>query len=254
MDDPRTPRRSSIYTIPLSVTFAPAHLRRRSRWLGRVFVQGLAAVMPLVITIYLLWWLGGTFESLLGGGLKRALPEGRYWPGMGLTLGLALIFALGVFLQLVMARHLYAGFEEVLKRVPIVRTIYGPLKDMTALFSTDTKERANAQRAVRVDLPALGFSLVGFVTREDAMALTSQEDDAERIAVYLPMSYQIGGYMLLLPRSAVRPLDIGVQDVLKMTLTAGLAMGDTETAHAPAATPPAATSAAAASAKHRSAN
>lgn len=226
MDASKRPHRSAVFNRPKVVVRTP--MQRRGRWVGRVFVQGLAAVLPGVVTLYLLWWLGSTFESILGGALKYLLPEGLYWPGMGVALGVVLIFAAGVALQLLVARHLYAAFEGLLKRVPVVRTIYGPVKDMMGFLYSDSKDKAAEQRAVRVEVPGLGGGLVGFVTREVAFELTNCPEDEDRVAVYLPMSYQIGGYMVLLPRSAVQPLDMGMQDVLRLTMTAGMARGKTD--------------------------
>lgn len=226
MDAPKRTQRSAVFNRPKVVILS--RMQRRGRWAGRIFVQGLAAVLPGVVTLYLLWWLGSTFESILGGALKYLLPEGLYWPGFGVALGVVLIFAAGVALQLLVARHLYAAFEGLLKRVPVVRTIYGPVKDMMGFLASDAKDKAAEQRAVRVEVPGIGGALVGFVTREAAEELTKCPEDKDRVAVYLPMSYQIGGYMVLVPRSDVKPLDMGMQDVLRLTMTAGMARGKSD--------------------------
>ena len=68
------------------------------RSLSAIFLKGLAAVLPVALTLYLLLWLGTTAESILGQWLRLAIPEHRYWPGLGFVVGvlwLVLKFALG---------------------------------------------------------------------------------------------------------------------------------------------------------------
>ena len=62
----------------------------------------------------------------------------------------------------------------------------------------------------------------GFVTRRDFSALPPNLGDEHTIAVYLPMSYQVGGYTLMLPRDAVEPLDMSVDEAMRYALTAGM--------------------------------
>ena len=54
----------------------------------RMFLTGLAAVLPVAVTLYVLYWLGSTAEAFLGGGLKMLIPDTLYWPGMGVAAGL----------------------------------------------------------------------------------------------------------------------------------------------------------------------
>jgi uncharacterized membrane protein len=208
----------------------PPHraVRGRARWAGRIFVQGLAAVVPVSITLYILWWIGSGFEALLGGMLQSILPEGWYGPGYGILLGILIVFVVGALLQMLLARQLYDAIESQLERLPLIKTIYGPLKDLMSFIATSSKDRKRLKQVVRVDLEQIGVSLIGFMTRESASELTDQPDDSERVSVYLPMSYQIGGYMVLVPRSAVRTLDMGIEQVLRMTMTAGMSMEEEE--------------------------
>ena len=90
------------------------------------------------------------------------------------------------------------GFgEELLLRVPVVKTVYSAIRDMTRLVNTE-KKKGDLDRVVTLDF---GFGkLIGFVTQEHANTLGIGGDD-DLVAVYLPMSYQIGGYTVYLPRS-----------------------------------------------------
>jgi uncharacterized membrane protein len=73
-----------------------------------------------------------------------------------------------------------------------------------------------------VTLPGTEYRLVGFVTREDFTGLPPNLGSHETIAVYLPMSYQIGGYTLMLPRGSIEALDLSPEDAMRYTLTAGV--------------------------------
>jgi uncharacterized membrane protein len=190
-------------------------------------VRGLVAILPIALTLYVLWWLATTAEASLGALARRVLGEGLYVPGTGVVLGFALVFAAGVVMQSFAVRRLYAFGTSLLEKLPLVKTIYGPLKDLMRLLATSAKDR-RPHSAVRVSVPGFDASLIGFQTRDDAHELTGDERDEGRVAVYLPMSYQIGGYMLLIPKSWVTPMDWSAEDVLRVTLTAGMSHASTE--------------------------
>lgn len=188
--------------------------------LTRTFLTGLAAILPIVITIALLWWLGAAAEDLLGGLLQALLPGTLYFPGLGLIVALGLVFAIGVLLRAYVVQGLFAWMEGLLDRIPVVKTIHGVVRDMMGLVSGDLEKQFGS--AVLVTLPGTDYRLVGFVTREDFAGLPDNLGSGETIAVYLPMSYQIGGYTLMLPRSQVEPLELSLEDAMRYTLTAGV--------------------------------
>lgn len=190
------------------------------RNLTRVFLTGLAAVLPAVVTLALLWWLGSTAERVLGGLLQAALPALLYFPGLGIIVGIGLILVLGVLLRAYVVRWLFDWLERLMERIPVVKTIHGTVRDVTRLMSGDIQERFG--EAVLVTLPGTDFKLVGFITREDFSGLPDNLGDKDTVAVYTPMSYQIGGYTLMLPRSRIEPLHLSLEDAMRYALTAGV--------------------------------
>ena len=188
--------------------------------LTRTFLTGLAAILPMVVTLALVLWLGNTLETVLGGLLKLLLPDVLYLPGLGLVTGVGLIFALGLLMRAYVVQGLLQWVEGWMQRIPVVKTIHGTVRDVTRLFSGEIHERFG--EAVLVTLPGLDARVVGFVTREDFRGLPEALGDRDTIAVYLPMSYQIGGYTLMLPRERVQPLDLSLEDAMRYTLTAGV--------------------------------
>lgn len=88
------------------------------------------------------------------------------------------------------------------------------VKNVTHFFQTSPD--GQGQQVVEVEVG--GHTLVGFITRENFSEFPSM--DQERVAVFLPMSYQIGGYTVLIPRSKLKPLDMKIEDALQYSLIA----------------------------------
>lgn len=189
------------------------------RSLSKIFFTGLAALLPIVITIWVVWWLGATFETILGGLYKMVIPERFYVPGLGIALGLALTFLVGLLTKAWLFRKLFDWWDGVFNRIPLVKTVYGAVRDFMNFVSGDTGEHFN--RVVIVEFDAPKAKLMGFVTREDFSAFPKIADDDE-VAVYFPMSYQIGGYTLFLPKSRLTPIDMPMEDAMRFVVTAGL--------------------------------
>lgn len=190
--------------------------------LGKIFLTGLAAILPVAITLALLWWLAATAESFLGAGIKLLVPDAAYVPGMGVIAGLALIFATGILLRAWAFRKLFGWGEQLLNRIPLVKSVYGAVRDLIGFMSGE--QSAHFNKVVTVELPGLPGRLVGFVTREDFSQLPDSLAGQDEIAVYLPMSYQIGGYTLLLPRDAVKPVDMSLEEGMRFAVTAGMSV------------------------------
>jgi len=185
--------------------------------LGKLFLKGLAVVIPVTLTLAILWWIATSAERLLGTVLKFALPAGWYVPGMGLIAGLALIALIGLLSHVLIFQKLFNLGETIFNRLPLVKTIYTAIKDFIDYLNPEKENKMG--KVVMVQLPGQEFQLIGFVTREqfDDLPFTPSADDP--VAVYMPMSYQIGGYTLFLPRSCLTPLDIPFEQGMKLVLT-----------------------------------
>lgn len=199
--------------------------------IGKLFLKGLAVVIPIVLTVAILWWLAVGAERLMGTFLTTVLPNGWYVPGMGLVSGIALVFLVGILSHVLIMQKIFSWSEELFNRVPLVKTIYTAIKDFIGYLNPENKSAI--KKVVLVQIPGQAFQLVGFVTREQFSDLPFTPAAEDPVAVYLPMSYQIGGYTLFLPRSALTPLDITFEAAMRLVLTAGV----TPTGEAKAATP-----------------
>lgn len=188
--------------------------------LSKIFLTGLITVLPLVATVYVVVWLAVASESLLGGALRVVLPDWLYRPGFGVAAGVGIVLIIGLLMRTWAARKLFAWAEGLFYRVPLVKSIYGALRDFFAFFS-EARDK-EFQQVVMVQLGETQMSLVGFVTRKDLGDHPAGLGDSDTVAVYFPMSYQIGGYTALVPRAAVQPLALSFQEAMRFILTAGV--------------------------------
>ena len=189
----------------------------RMNILGKLFLQGLAVVIPASLTLAILWWLARGAEQFLGGLLLRILPEGWYVPGMGVVSAAAMTVLIGLLTHIIVFQRLFAIGDAMLNRLPLVKTLYSAIKDFMAYLSPDSQVAQS--KVVLVRLPGQAFQLLGFVTREDFGNLPMELTVDDPIAVYLPFSYQIGGYTLFLPRSCLTPVDMSFETAMKLVLT-----------------------------------
>jgi uncharacterized membrane protein len=189
------------------------------RKLWNALVRGLVVVLPMALTFWLLWWLGSSIEAALHRAIVLVVPEAHYRPGMGIVTALALLIAAGVLVNAFIVRRLLAAWERLMERIPIVKSVYGAVRDFVQLLPAGG-ERSELQRVV---LARFGdAAAIGFVTRDDAGELGLGPAAAGSVTVYFPMSYQIGGYTLLLPRERVEPLDIPIETAMRLVLTGGM--------------------------------
>jgi uncharacterized membrane protein len=193
--------------------------------LGKLLLKGLAVVIPAALTLAILWWLARGAERVLGGLLSAFLPAGWYIPGMGLLAAVAITILVGLLTHVIVFQRLFAIGEAILARLPLVKSLYSAIKDFMAYFSPDNKAAMN--KVVLVQLPGQAFELLGFVTREDFSRLPVQLSVDDPVAVYLPFSYQIGGYTLFLPRSCLTPVDMPFEEAMKLVLTGAVARENT---------------------------
>lgn len=190
--------------------------------LGRTLLQGLAAMLPAILTIYILYWLVRSAETVLGSVLTLLLPPGRYIPGMGLVAGLVVTFLFGMALNAFLVRKMLSLSEALMNRIPLVKVLYGSLKDFIAFFATKREAQFNQVVAVELNFGGMPMRMLGFVTCSEFKNLPVGIGDAGEVAVYLPLSYQIGGYTVIVPRSAVNPVDISTHRAMGFVVTGGL--------------------------------
>ncbi|MBN1362860.1 MAG: DUF502 domain-containing protein [Sedimentisphaerales bacterium] len=188
--------------------------------IGTWFLQGLLAIAPIALTVYVLYWLATSAESLLGGAISYVIGERYYLPGMGVAAGFLLTLGVGILLRLWLFRKVFDLVDTILNKIPGIQSVYGSIRDLIGFFDS-TKQREFDQ-TVMVTVGDPQVRLMGLVTRDDFSDLPDGIGDDKTVAVYLPMSYQLGGFTVMVPKSKVQAVDMKVDQTLKFLLTAGV--------------------------------
>src|SRR5581483_3013924 len=188
--------------------------------LKKYFLTGLLVITPIWGTVLILKTLFLTVDSILGNVLARVVPAGYYVPGLGIITLLVLIFTTGLLATNIIGGQIVKLWEELLQRVPVVRGIYSTLKSMTDILSFQEKERYN--RVVLIQFPKNGHYCFAFVTGM-THGEVQEVSNGPLLNVYVPTSPNpTSGYFLLVPESEVVPLDMSVEEAMKLIVSGGL--------------------------------
>jgi len=192
-----------------------------ARFISKTIIAGLVTLLPVVLTLYFLYWLTVSAELALGGLIRGVLSDHLYWPGMGLVVGIAAVFLVGVLMQTYVMQLVFAKGEQLLYHMPIIKSVYRAVRDFFDYFSPTRKK--DFEQVVAVAFGDPGMEVVGFVTQAISKHLPPGLREEDSILVYLPLSYMIGGYTVLVPRCNVRPIEMSMEEAMRFTLTAGVA-------------------------------
>ena len=187
--------------------------------IGRLFLQGLMAILPITLTLYLIYWLATTAESLLGGAIKIVAGD-YYVPGLGVLAGFLITLGIGVLLKIWLFRTLFSWGERLLTKIPGIKSLYGSIRDLVGFF--DASKQKEFDKTVMVGFEDGTTRLMGLVTRESFSDLPEGIGDENTVAVYLPMSYQLGGFTVMVPKDRITPVDLKVDEAMQFVLTAAV--------------------------------
>jgi uncharacterized membrane protein len=172
----------------------------------RIFATGLIVVLPLLVTWWLLRFLFQAVDGLVS-------PWNEKLPGIGILVTLLAIFLVGLLANNIVGARLLRGFEALLLKLPFVRSIFGPAKQ---LFMAMGKEDNSAQEIVAVQFPRPGLYMVGFVTRRDQHGVT----------IFLPTTPNpTSGFLILCAAGEVTPLAMTFDEAMSMIVSGGF-VGD----------------------------
>jgi len=187
--------------------------------LYQMFFRGLIAFLPLALTVYLLY-LFTTWAESVAIWLIRPIIGDFYVPGLGLVVGIGMILALGFLVSRSATARLLTWVELPFTRVPVVKSIYSSLKNFADYFSPSENP---SQQVVLLRMPGHALSIVGLVTRQSMAGLPEAMAGQDRVAVYLPMGYMIGGYTVFVPRAWTEPIEMTVEEAMRSSLIAWMA-------------------------------
>lgn len=192
--------------------------------LTTLFLRGLMVLVPILLTAWLLYWLFVTAENLFRIPLAWVLPDGWYVRGLGVISALLFTVLVGFLVKLYAFNLLFRAFEKLLNRLPLVKQVYNAIRDFMQFLGGSDREEL--QKVVAVEFQ--GVKLIGFVTGEASgpgvPAGPAEGGGAQErlLTVYLPMSYQVGGYLIYVPESRCEVLDMSAQEAMQVVLTANI--------------------------------
>ena len=185
--------------------------------ISTTILTGFITLLPVVLSIYLLYWLAVSSENVMGTALQWLLPQASYFPGLGMLAGLVVVYIVGLLMKAILVRQLFAFGEKILYRLPLFKTVYRAMRDLFDFF-TPKKEGLGQVVAVTYN----GMEMIGFITQTEQQRLPESFRGQDKVLVYLPMSYMIGGFTLFIPREHVRPINMSMEEAMRFALTAGI--------------------------------
>ncbi len=190
------------------------------RKIWNTVLKGIVAILPIGVTVYVVYWLAVTAERLFSPVIKLLIPAHFYWPGLGLLTGLILLYFVGLAVNAWFVTSALHMSDAFFARIPVVKTIYLAIRDFMRFFPS--AGQGNDLR--RVVLLQFGpGKVIGFVTAEsDEMLRRSQPAGDDMVAVYLPMSYMVGGYTIFVPRDLVETTSLSVEEGMRIALMGGV--------------------------------
>jgi uncharacterized membrane protein len=211
----------------LSSPADPPPLRKqpRNRVIERLrayFLAGILVTGPILLTVYLTW----LFIDLIDGAMRWLLPA-RYnpstylhVPGLGLVLAIVALTVIGAATANYVGRIFLRLSERILARMPVIRGIYGAMKQ---IFETVLAKQSNTFReAVLVEYPRKGMWTIGFITARTEGEVR-ELSGPDPVSVYVPTTPNpTSGYLVFVPRSEVVVLSMTVEEAIKMVISTGI--------------------------------
>lgn len=189
--------------------------------IGRTFLIGFSILLPVMVSIQLVVWLVSTLESWLRPLWLLLLPEDWYLPGFAMVSFFLVATLIGTSAHLPGISQLWKLPGRLLEKTPLVGTLYGIIKDLLELLGGKS---FTDQAVVWVSFPGQEIKVLGIVTKTgtDKSSNLSRIIEDDEVAVYLPMSYQSGGYLVIVPQDRLQRVDMKPGDALRLIMSAGL--------------------------------
>lgn len=184
----------------------------------RIFWNGLQAFVPIVVTFAAVIWVFRNIETFFGRFIQYFIPAEYYFDGLGIIVGIVLVFIVGILVNAWMTKSIYNLADAIVKKIPFIKVLYNAIQELMKFF--DKSKKNQAKQAVLVPT-ALG-KMLGFVTREDLSELPETVGGHDDCLVYIPLSYQIGGIMISVPKQQIEKIDWDVNQAMSFVLTAGM--------------------------------
>jgi uncharacterized membrane protein len=180
------------------------------------FINGILTIVPILLVVYVVYKIFMFLDGLLGNVLKPYLKE-SYIPGIGLLLTITLITLLGWLSTKFITGTLLKMIERLLEVIPGVKTIYSVIKDTVHSF---LGEKKSFSKVVLITHSSSDMKSLGFLTAENLQHF--YEPLAHLVAVYIPQTFQVAGFTILVPKESVEIIDVKPEEAMKFILSGGM--------------------------------
>lgn len=188
------------------------------------FVGGLLAIIPIGITVYILWWLYQFIDRMVGRGtpvgiVVERILGGRWIPGVNIILAIITIIVIGWILRSLLGRRVHHFLEQTFFSVPVVRKMYGTLKQFTnAILNPKV---TSFKKVVIFEYPIEEVYVIGLVANEN-LGWLQEHLEEDCLLIFAPTAPNpTSGMMLIVPERKVTYIDIPVEDALGMIISSG---------------------------------
>ncbi len=211
----------------------------RKRSLRRYVVAGVLVWLPILATIWVVTFIVHLMDRtllLLPQSYRPQALVGFALPGVGAVLAFAIVLLTGIVVSNLLGRQLVELGEDLLNRIPLVRTVYSGVKSFAeSVFSQSSSFR----KVVMIQYPRAGMWSVGFLTAEDVPEVSRRTGEPHSCVYISNALNATAGYIVIVPRSQIVELDMSVDAAMKMIITVGVvtpqdAIGDAQTQSSPA--------------------
>ncbi len=185
----------------------------------KILLTGLFTIVPFAITVWLIWKIGLLLDDM-GAGLVLKPIWGIFslndkWPlenihGVGALIVIVVVYLFGLLMHFWLFRGLVSLVEKLFERVPGIKTVYESIRDLMKLFGSDSQKKMG--RVVEYCPPGTSIGILGILTNEQP----SGSGDQDRVAVYFPLAYMIGGPVTFVQREHIREVDMPVEQALRL--------------------------------------
>ncbi|NGX39431.1 MAG: hypothetical protein KR126chlam1_00760 [Chlamydiae bacterium] len=186
--------------------------------MGKIFKRGLLTLAPVAISLAIIIWLFDTLENIFRVPVQWLVGD-YYFTGMGLIVAFVLIFFVGIAINNILIQKITSLVNRILARIPLFKIFYNSIGDLMRYFRPSDGEKKGKMVVVDLD----GMQFLGILTREDYEGFPEGLGGEDQVTVFVPLSYQIGGFTTTVPRSKVKLIDLTVEQGMRFVVTAGIA-------------------------------
>jgi len=212
---------------------APMPRMRLGTRLRNYFLTGLVVVGPVAITLVIAWYVITSFDTWVKPYIPRLYNPDSYLPfavpGAGLVFVVVALTIIGALAANLLGRSLISAGELMLDRLPLVRNVYKPVKQIFESVVTATGPDQPFQKVAVMEFPSPGIYAIVFVTGAASKEIQAVAPGQDLVAVFMPTHLMPpSGFTVFVPRSKVTQVDISVEDAAKIILSAGMVTPDSQ--------------------------